>query len=124
MMQMPDGRTVRTLDELARYIAGQQGVHVSAIWKRYCKYKEYDFLGIAQVRSDCGRSLFFARHRAIARYLREMQLRGKSAVAIHRMLQCKFPGSAPSINTLRSYLKSLQRAARRRDSRQKKGAQR
>src|SRR5208337_3275293 len=81
LMHMPDGRTVHTLDELARYIADRDGLHPSAVWKRYCKYKEYDFLGMAQVRSDCGKSQFFAKHPAIARYLRGMQLRGKSAVA-------------------------------------------
>lgn len=124
VMRMPDGRTVHTLDELARYIADRDGLHPSAVWKRYCKYKEYGFLGMAQVRSDCGRSAFFTKHRAIARYIKGMQLWGKSAVAIHRMLQCKFPGSAFSINTLRSYLKSLHRAARRRDSQRKKGARR
>jgi hypothetical protein len=79
---------------------------------------------MARVRSNCGKSLFFAKHRAIAGYLKAMQVRGKSAKQIHRMLQCKFPGKAPSINTLRSYLKGLQSAARRRDVGRKKGAQR
>jgi hypothetical protein len=121
-MRMPDGRVFHTLDELARYIAAQEGLHPSAVWKRYSKYKEYDFLGVAQVRSDCGKSQFFAKHRAIARYLKRMQLNGKSAVAIHRMLKCKFPLKVPHINTLRSYLKSLHIATRRRDARGKKGA--
>jgi hypothetical protein len=124
VIHTPDGHTPRTLDEMARCIAGEQRVHVNTVWKWYCKYKKYDYFGMAQVRSDCGKSLFFAKHRAIARYLKAMHLQGKAVTVIHRMLRCKFPGKVPHINTLRSYLKSLQRAARRRDTRQKKGARR
>jgi hypothetical protein len=121
-MLLSDGRVLHTLDEPAKYIADQHGRNPQTIWKWYCQYKEYDFFGMAQVRSDCGRSLFFAKHRTVARYLKAMRLRGKTAVAIHRILQCKFPGKTPHINTLRPYLKSLQKTARRR-SRQKKEAQ-
>ncbi len=95
-MQMPDGRTVRTLEEMASYIAEQRGIHLSAVWKRYSRYKKYDFFGMAHVRSDCGKSLFFAKHGAIASYLKRMRLQGKSAVAILGLLQCKFPAKRPT----------------------------
>ncbi len=119
-----DGRTLRTLDEVAREIARQRGLHPRTIWKWYCRARRHGFFGMARVRSDCGKSLFFAKHGAIASYLKRMRIQGKSAVAIHCMLQCKFPGKAPSINTLRSYLKSMHRTARLRDAWRKRGARR
>jgi hypothetical protein len=108
-----NGEELRTLVQLARYIAGICNVNPRTVWKWYCKYNKGSYDALAHARSDRGRSRFFRKHPAIALFVEHKYRAERTPAAeIHAELASELKDKTPSLATLRTYLKSLPRPRR------------
>jgi len=111
------GVAVRSMTSLAGYLADQHHVSSRTLWNWYAQYRKLGYAGLVdRVRSDKGKSRFFAAHPAVRAYLENKYLGERLSIrlvyqALRRDLRSLEPECTrpPSYSAVRSYLKQLPR---------------
>jgi transposase InsO family protein len=116
VIKTSDGREVRSLNELAEWLAKQHGITARTIWRWHSVYKESGYAALAdQPRRDKGLSRFFSTHMEAAAFVRAKYLVEKldNYALIYDALKYEWPSlrkngdGPPSYSTLAAYLDKL-----------------
>lgn len=104
-----DGRNIRTLAELAGYVAEQRETSPATVWRWYCRFQKLGYPGLAdEPRRDKGESRFFAAHPEIAALARQKYLNERLSVQlVYETIKARCNGDTPGYSTVLHFLKTL-----------------